>query len=479
MIRTFEPTQVWRYFEEISAIPRASKKEDKIRAYLVDFAKSNKLECECDEAGNVLIKKGATCSYEQKSTIALQTHMDMVCEKDSMLVHDFDNDPIELQVSKGWIKAKGTTLGADNGVGMAMQLAILASNDIQHPALECLFTVDEETGLYGATHLKSDWLKAASLINLDTEDEGEFCVGCAGGMDTLAEIPLVREELPARYFYFEVKVGGLQGGHSGGDINKKRANAIKLLVSYLDILNKKTTVYIGDIKGGNLRNAIPREAMAIVAVPFAEKEMVRVEINHFIADMEREFSDEEKTMFVELNSTDSLPRVLTKQLSADLIGALNDCPHGVIEMNEEIPSLVETSTNLAALQIKEDNILIETSQRSADEGKKQAIAERVGEVFREIGGDIKKGKDYPGWKMDVKSPLLQRMKSIYTTMFGVEPKIEIVHAGLECGVIAQKYPEMEMISIGPTIVNPHSPSESVNIASVDKCWKFLISTLAD
>jgi len=468
---------LWNFFNQIVTIPRASKKEEKIRNFLLAFAKEHNLEASTDNAGNVLIRKPGSPDKIPSKSIVLQTHMDMVCEKDSAVIHNFDTDAIQTQIKDDWMLAKGTTLGADNGIGIAIQLALLADNTLSHPALECLFTTDEETGLYGASNLDSKLLQSTTLINLDTEEEGEFCIGCAGGMDTLATIIKEEAPTPENFFFFHVKISGLQGGHSGEDINKGRANAIKILSQYLAILKSKTDVRIANIHGGNLRNAIPREAEATLAVPYKDKELIRVEINHFIADVETEFVETENKMRIELDSCDKEELLISKSISDSLIVALNKCPHGVIEMNASIPTLVETSTNLAAIHTLDSHIFIETSQRSANELKKKQIADVVATILSETGASIKKGKDYPGWEPNLQSNILKTCITSYKDLFDKEPIVKVIHAGLECGVIAKRYPNMDMISIGPTILNAHSPSEKVSISSVEKCWKLLLHVL--
>ncbi len=474
---TITATSVWQYFSQITNIPRPSKKEAQIRAFLLDFAKKQGLDAITDNAGNVLIRKPASADRKTTNTLILQSHMDMVCEKNNDSIHNFDTDPIQTQISGDWMQAKDTTLGADNGIGMAMQLAVLADKEMSHPNLECLFTCDEETGLYGASNLDPTMLRGETLLNLDTEEEGEFCIGCAGGMDTLITIPKIKQATPENFFFFTVAVSGLLGGHSGEDINKHRANSIKILTHYLHILQTKTDLYIAEINGGNLRNAIPREAQAILAVPYKDKELVRVEINHFIAEVENEYQATEKQFRFDLESTDIKPFVLSKELSNNLIQSLLACPHGVSEMHPENSNLVLTSTNLAAIHSLDETIFIETSQRSANEKKKKAIAETVAANFKACQAQIEKGKDYPGWEPNMQSPILKSCIDTYQKLFDKAAIVKTIHAGLECGVIAQKYPLLDMISIGPTITGAHSPSEKVQISSVEKCWQLLIQLL--
>jgi dipeptidase D len=479
ILHSIEPLSCWSYFEEITKIPRASKKEEKIRKHLIDFAQKEKLEYRTDGAGNVIIKKPATANQENKPAVILQSHMDMVCEKNSDSTHNFDTDPIDIYIDSDWVKANGTTLGADNGIGIAMQMAVLSDNLLEHPALECLFTVDEETGLYGASNLDGTVLTGKTLINLDSEEEGEFCIGCAGGMDTLAELAFEKEETPADYFFFTVNVSGLQGGHSGEDINKGRANAIKILSRYISILSSKTDIRIAQINGGNLRNAIAREAQALLAVPFKDKELVRVEVNNYIHEVETEYAKTENRLTIDLYSCETQAHVFPKTISAELIIALQDCPHGVIEMNQNIATLVETSTNLAAIKTTHKGVFIETSQRSASELKKKEISTIVGNTFARMGAAITFGKNYPGWEPDFNSAILTKSERIYTELFHQKPIVKVIHAGLECGVIAQKYPLLDMISFGPTILGAHSPSERISISSVQKCWELLIAILKE
>ncbi len=476
-ITTTDTEAVWCYFKQLLKIPRASKKEEKVQQYLIEFAKQQQLEYCKDKAGNIVITKEKTTDKKSGECIILQSHMDMVCEKNSDSTHNFDTDAIEYYIENDWMYAKNTTLGADNGIGMAMQLAILANKTLLHPKIECLFTTDEETGLYGASNIASDLLTGSTLINLDSEEEGEFCIGCAGGTDTLAKLPFEYETAPENYFFFTVKINGLKGGHSGEDINKNRANAIKLLSDYLAILQTKTDIRIVQINGGNLRNAIPREIETILAVPMKDKELVRIEINHFIYEVETNFALSENRINIELESTHQREKTLKKQLTNNLIEALKNCPNGVWQMNKNIPDLVETSTNLAAIHTLENEILIETSQRSSSETKKREIAEIVASVLKKMGAQIEKGKDYPGWEPKMESPILDACSTTYVDIFNKKPIIKTIHAGLECGVIAKTYPHLDMISIGPTIQNPHSPNERVSISSVEKCYHLLTNLL--
>jgi len=478
-MKSLEPIPVWSFFHEITQIPRPSKKEERIIAYLKDFGKKKKLETKTDAAGNVLIYKPATKGYETHKTVILQSHIDMVCEKNSDVSFNFETDPIQTYIEDDWVKARGTTLGADNGIGMSMMLAVLASNDLKHPALECLFTVDEETGLTGAFALKQNFLSGEVLINLDSEDDGEIFVGCAGGIDTTVVLSYKPEKSPGNYFAFSVSVKGLKGGHSGDDIDKGRGNANKILNRFLWTLNKKMDVRLHSFDGGNLRNAIPREAMAIASVPFAEKEKLRVLFNTYVNDIENEKLNVEPTMRFELESETLSETVIDKNTSNTLLNALYACPHGVKAMSMDMPGLVETSTNLASVKMKEGNtILITTSQRSSVESSKYDIMQQVESVFTLAGAKVTHGDGYPGWKPNLKSDMLKIAQESYKKLFGEEPKIRAIHAGLECGLFLEKYPYLDMISIGPQMYGVHSPDERLSVSSTQKCWKWLTEILA-
>jgi dipeptidase D len=477
-IRDLKPASVWNYFYEISQIPRPSKKEGKIIDYLLNFAKKHNLEVKKDEAGNVLIIKEATKGKENLPTVILQGHVDMVCEKNSGTVHDFDKDPIETYIDGDWVKAKGTTLGADNGIGVAAALAILAANDIEHGKLECLFTVDEETGLTGAYALSKDFLTGDIMINLDTEEEGEVYIGCAGGKTTYATFTYKKENTPDNHFWFKVQVNGLNGGHSGSEINKGLGNANKILNRYLWAVNKKLGLTLAEIDGGNLHNAIPREAYAIAGVPYNKKEDVIVLLNTMAPDLEAEIKAVDPNLKIQVTSTDAPAFVVDKKTSDNLLNAVYVCPHGVLGMSMDIPGLVETSTNLASIKMKEGNtIVVGTSQRSSTESLKNNAVDIIHILFTMAGADVKSSEGYPGWKPNPNSKVLEVAKNSYKKLFGKEPKIMAIHAGLECGLFFEKNPHLDIISCGPTITDAHSPAEQVNIPSVDKWWDFLLDIL--
>lgn len=477
-MKTLEPIALWNFFHEITQIPRPSKKEEHIIAYLKAFGEKHNLTTKTDAAGNILVTKAATKGYEDKKTIILQAHMDMVCEKNSDVVHNFETDPILTYIDGDWVKAQGTTLGADNGIGISMMLAILVSKKIAHPALECLFTVDEETGLSGAFALEQNFLSGERLINLDSEDDGEIFVGCAGGIDTTAILTYKSERTPDNYFAFTVSVKGLKGGHSGDDIDKGLGNANKIVNRFLWTLNKKMDLRLHSFDGGNLRNAIAREAVAVASVPFSEKENVRVLFNHFMMDMENEKGKIEPNMILSIDS-ESLPEtVINKKNSNALLNVLYACPHGVKAMSAEMPGLVETSTNLASVKMKPKNrIEITTSQRSSVESAKHDIANEIEAALSLAGTTVMHSDGYPGWNPNLDSEILNVAKESYVKLFAEQPKIRAIHAGLECGLFLEKYPFLDMISIGPQMYGVHSPDERLSISSTQKCWKWLVDIL--
>ncbi|HPS10498.1 MAG TPA: aminoacyl-histidine dipeptidase [Paludibacteraceae bacterium] len=478
-MKTLEPTIVWNHFYEITQIPRPSKKEDKVRAYLDEFGKKHNLTTVTDKAGNVLITKPATPGYENEKTIILQAHMDMVCEKNSDVEHNFDTDPIQVIVDNGWIKAKGTTLGADNGIGMALMLAVLSSDNLKHPALECLFTTDEETGLTGAFALDNNLLKGEILINLDSEDDGEIFVGCAGGIDTTATLKVKTKDTPRHFFAFSVTVKGLMGGHSGDDIDKRRGNANKMLNRILWNMHKDLDLHLVKIDGGNLRNAIPREASAVACVPFVHKEKVRVIFNEVAAELEDENAAIETNMRIELHSEEIPDRVMTRRSTSKILNALYACPHGIKAMSPDMAGLVETSTNLASVKMPDDKkLVITTSQRSSVESAKDDIAHQVESVFKLAGCSVTHGDGYPGWKPNLNSQILSVAEKSYEKLFAVQPKVKAIHAGLECGLFLKKYPHLDMISIGPTMRGVHSPDERLEIETVGRVWSWLTDILA-
>jgi dipeptidase D len=479
VFKGLKPEALWSYFAEICKIPRPSKKEEKIAAYLLQFAASQNLESATDEVGNILISKKASPGFEKKKTVVLQSHIDMVGEKNSETDHDFSADPIRPFIEGEWVKARGTTLGADDGIGIAAQLAILAADDIPHGPIECLFTVDEETGLTGAFGLQPGFLKGSILLNLDSEDEGEIFIGCAGGKDTVATMTFSRVPVGYDALAYTVKVSGLKGGHSGDDINKGLGNAVKMLNRILWNSNKKFDLRISHFEGGNLRNAIAREAAAIVVIPRRFKEEFTAYVDEMQAAIRHEYRSTEPNLTIRTKPTDLPSHLIDISTQEKLLNALYACPHGVLAMSREIPNFVETSTNLASVKMNENKILISTSQRSSIESAKACAADMVGCVFTMAGAKIEHSDGYPGWTPNPESEILEISKEAYIKLFRTEPKVLAIHAGLECGVIGEKYPGMDMVSYGPTIKGAHSPDERLHIETVTKFWDLTLEILAN
>ncbi len=476
-ISNLEPKIVWNFFDEICQVPRPSKKEEKIIKYLLDFGKKYNLETVQDEIGNVLIKKAATAGKEDLETLILQSHIDMVCEKNSDVEHDFENDPISTYIEDGWVKAKGTTLGADDGIGVAAQLAVLSSDNIEHPAIECLFTVDEETGLTGAFALQEGFLSGKTLINLDSEDDGELFIGCSGGIDTVISFEMKRRKINKNALSFKVSVNGLKGGHSGDEINKKLGNSNKILGRFLFLLSKEYPIYVSDFNGGNLRNAIPREAFATISIAKKWKGKLKKIFKKFEKDIKNEFSVSEPNVNFSLESIEMPESSVAKQLQKDFIFSLMTCPNGVVSMSQTMENLVETSTNLASVKFSEKEILIVTSQRSSLESAKENIANVVSSIFKNVGANVSNSDGYPGWEPNTDSKILKKTEDAYEKLFGEKPLIRAIHAGLECGLFLEKYPYMDMISFGPTINRAHSPDEELNIETTKKFWELLLEVL--
>lgn len=476
-MKSLKPAEVFRFFDEVNKIPRPSKKEEKMIAYLQKFASERGLECKVDETGNVLIRKVATTGMEDRKTVILQSHMDMVCEKNRDVEFDFENDAIQTVVDGEWLKAKGTTLGADDGIGVAMELALLDATDIEHGPIECVFTRDEETGLSGAFGMQPGFMSGDILLNLDSEDEGQFFVSCAGGAGTSAEFDFTPIDAPQDYFFFELKVKGLTGGHSGDDINKKRANANKILARFLYNSLEKYDLYLCDIQAGGLHNAIPREAAAVCAIPMKDKESIRVDWNIFAADVEEEYSVTEKTMQFELQSESAQLKAVDRVVARNLIWALQAVHNGILSMSQDI-DLVETSSNLASIRLVEGNkIVIKTSQRSSILSARHNMSNTIKATFELAGAKVEVGEGYPGWKMNPNSKILQIVVETYKELFGKEPKVLGIHAGLECGLFSEKYPGLDMVSFGPTLRGVHSPDERLLIPTVAMVWDHMKTIL--
>ena len=472
-----KPAHVFEMFARINAIPRPSKREEKMISFLKDFGESLGLETKVDETGNVLIRKPATPGMEQKPTVILQSHMDMVCEKNNDVDFDFDTDAIQTYVDGEWMKAKGTTLGADDGIGCAMEMAILADNTIKHGPLECVFTRDEETGLTGAEGMQPGFMTGQMLINLDSEDEGELFVSCAGGCRTTATFRFTPEAAPADAFFLQLTIKGLTGGHSGDDIEKKRANANKLLARYLYDGMKAWGLRLSDIQAGGLHNAIPREAACLVRIPNKYKEQARVKWNIFAAEVQEEFCTTEPTMEFLLESAEPAATVLPADVNCRLISALQAVDNGVYAMSQDI-ALVETSSNLASIRQTEPGVIfINSSQRSSLMSNRHNMAHTVAAVFELAGAEVEIGEGYPGWAMNPKSEILRIAREQYVRLFQKEPVVRGIHAGLECGLFSEKYPGLDMVSFGPTLRGLHSPDERLLIPTVDMVWRHLLAIL--
>ncbi len=477
-ITNLEPRLVWEQFDAITRVPRPSKKEAQIIEYLVNFAREHGIEYQKDAIGNVVMRKGATAGMEDRPTVILQSHMDMVCEKNSDVEFDFDHDAIRTRVEDGWVKAEGTTLGADCGIGMAAALAVLLDEQVAHGPIEALFTVDEETGLTGAFELGEGMLTGKYLINLDSEDEGELFIGCAGGIDTIATFHCTMEKAPKNYAFYRVDVSNLLGGHSGDDIDKGRVNSVKTVARLMWDGMQSCELRLSYFSGGNLRNAIPREAYAIFGVPVRFKTDFEQRYRLFAADLHNEFRHREPNFKITLNEMPEVDRVLDHQTQQGLIYSIVGVPNGVIAMSFAMPGLVETSTNLASVKfVDEQTIVVTSSQRSSVESAKTYVAEMVESVFALAGADVAHSDGYPGWAPNPESRLLEITKTAYEELFAAAPKVRAIHAGLECGLFLEKYPELEMVSFGPTLRGVHSPDERLEIATVPKFWALLCEVL--
>lgn len=472
------PNCVFEEFAKINKIPRPSKHEEKIREYLVNLGKELKLDTKVDKTGNVLITKPATAGMDNIPTVILQSHIDMVCDKLVDLDFDFYNDPIQTFIDGEWLKAKGTTLGADDGIGVAYEIAILKANDIPHGKIECLFTVDEETGLTGAFGLEKGWLTGKYLINMDSEDEGQIYISCAGGLTTDAIFTFNRKKLNDEYFFFQASVKGFIGGHSGDDINKKRANAIKVLARFLYLQLSKTDLRLAEWNSGKMDNAIPRDGKIIFAVPVSQKEKVVADWNQYKQAIREEYHVTDSNSVWSLESTAPQPTI-DKDIAKKIICAIQAVDNGPLTncQDEALSYMVETSSNIAVVETKEDSIKVMASQRSNVPSALTNIANTVKSCFELAGASITQHDEYPGWKMNPNSKLLEVAVTQYKNLFGKSPKVLGIHAGLECGLISEKYPNVDMISVGPTLRFVHTPDERLLIPTVEKVWNLLLSIL--
>lgn len=477
--KELKPAGVFRFFEEICQIPRPSKHEEKIIAYLQEFGKSHGLKTTTDACGNVLIEKPASKGMENRKTVVLQAHMDMVPDKLKDVEHDFLKDPIETYIDGEWLKAKGTTLGADNGIGVATGLAVMADNSIEHGPLECLFTRDEETGLTGAFEIQDGFMHGDILLNLDSEDEGEIFIGCAGGVDSVGKFTYQEVEVPADFYACRIEVKGLLGGHSGDDIIYGRANAIKVLNRFLMQAAEQYHIHLCEISGGSLHNAIPAVAQAIVAIPEADKHNLRALLNVFTSQVQAEYYVTDPGLQILMETVDTPKTAIDCNTAKRLCQTLYAMPHGVYCMSQDVPGLVETSTNLATLKMNpaEHLIILGTSQRSSTESSKEDIATMVRTVLLMGGAEVSHGDGYPGWKPNPHSEILQIAVESYKRLFGKAPKVKAIHAGLECGLFLEKYPNLDMISFGPTLRGVHTPDERMLIPTVELFWQHLLDIL--
>ncbi|MCD6564583.1 MAG: aminoacyl-histidine dipeptidase [Bacteroidales bacterium] len=476
-ITNLDPKKLWENFYKLTQIPRPSKKEGKIIQFMREFGENLGLETIVDEVGNVIIMKPATSGMENRKTVVLQGHLDMVPQKNSDKTFDFEIDPIEPFVEDGWVTADGTTLGADNGIGVAAAMSILESDDLQHGPIEALFTIDEETGMTGAFGLKADVLDGDILINMDSEDEGELYVGCAGGTNGNMKISFIEENVPDGHKAFKLELSGLKGGHSGIDIPLEKGNSNKLLNRYMWHAAKKHGLRIGEIDGGSLRNAIPRESFAIVTVPAAgEKEFLEC-VKEYDKIFKNEFLSIDPGIKLEAKPAEIPESVMDKVSQDKLLNAVYACPNGVVRMSTDMEGLVETSTNLAVIKTEGNEVKIQCLMRSSVDTAKEDLKNMFTSVFEPVGIDIVFEGEYPGWKPNMDSAILKTMQDVYNKKFGKIPEIKAIHAGLECGLLGGVYPNMDMISFGPTIRYPHSPDEKVNIETVSKFWEFLLETL--
>ncbi|GIM52221.1 aminoacyl-histidine dipeptidase [Capnocytophaga cynodegmi] len=476
-IRNLEPQSLWENFADLNAVSRPSKKEEKVIAFMMDFGKKLGLETLKDEVGNVIIRKPATKGMENRKKVVLQSHLDMVHQKNNDTIFDFSTEGIKMRIEGDWVKAEGTTLGADNGIGVAAIMAILQSADVEHPDIEALFTIDEETGMTGAMGLKGGLLNGDILLNLDTEEDDEIDIGCAGGVDVTAFREYDQEEIPQDVVAYKIVVKGLQGGHSGMDIHKGFGNANKIMNRLLFDGFENFGLRISEINGGGLRNAIPRESTAIVVVDKVQNEAFEFEFKQLTEVIKHELQITEPNLSIALESTNLPENVMELGVQEGVLRSIYTAHNGVYAMSKSISDLVETSNNIARVVVKDGEIKIHCLTRSSVESAKFDLANALRSAFELSGFEVGFTGSYPGWEPDVNSSILKVLKEQYEKLFGEKPNVVACHAGLECGILGQNYPNMEMISFGPTIKGAHSPDEKVNIKSVQKFWKYLLEIL--
>ncbi len=476
-IRQLEPKSLWNHFSDLNAVPRPSKKEERVIQFMVDFGKNLNLDTKVDKVGNVIITKPATQGFEHRKTIVMQSHLDMVHQKNADTIFDFDTEGIKMFIDGDWVKADGTTLGADNGLGVASIMAVLSSTDISHPKIEALFTIDEETGMTGAMGLEGGWLEGEILLNLDTEDDDEIDMGCAGGIDVTAKRTYEIEETPAKTVGYTISVTGLQGGHSGMDIHKGLGNANKIMNRLLFDGFENFGLRISEIAGGSLRNAIPRESFATIVIDEVSQKPFLFELNALIQTIQEEFKRVDPELNIEVKPTELPKSVMNLGVQEGFIKSVYAALNGVYKMSADIEDLVETSNNVAKVTVKDGQIEVACLTRSSSETSKFDLANSLRACFELAGFEVEFSGSYPGWQPNVNSEILKVLTSLYEEMFEEKPRVVACHAGLECGILGQNYPEMDMISFGPTIRGAHSPDEKVSISSVQKFWKFLLNIL--
>lgn len=476
-ISTLEPKALWKNFADLNAVPRASKKEEQVIAFMVDFGKKLGLETITDSIGNVIIKKPASTGMESKQTIVMQSHLDMVHQKNGDTVFDFDKEGIKMIIKEDWVHAEGTTLGADNGIGVATIMALLAADDINHPAIEALFTIDEETGMTGALGLKGGLLTGTILLNLDTEDDNELTIGCAGGIDLTASGMCREISVPTDHKTFKIMIKGLTGGHSGMDIHKGRGNANKLMNRFLLELSTAVKPLVTTIDGGGLRNAIPRESYCILSVSVTEANALEKMVQSYKSLLKAEYGTTDPEINIVLSATEKATSSAAPDFVMQLLRAVYACPNGIYRMSPDIDSLVQTSNNVARIKLDKGRYEILCLTRSSVDTEKKDLENAIKSTFELMGAEVKAGGSYPGWTPKPSAPIIQLMSTTYEKMFDEKPHVNACHAGLECGIIGTNYPDMDMISFGPNIRGAHSPDEKVQISSVQKYWKYLMEVL--
>ena len=471
------PQPLWDIFAKVCSIPHPSYHEEALAKHIVEWAQEKGIHAERDEVGNILLRKPATKGMENRKAVALQAHLDMVPQKNNDTVHDFTKDPIQPFIEDGWVKARGTTLGADNGIGLASALAVLADESVEHGPLEVLLTMTEETGMAGAFGLQPGWLQSEILINTDSETEGEIYMGCAGGIDFTATLPLSREAVPAGFTTLKVTLKGLKGGHSGADIHLGLGNASKLLARFLADNADTLGLRLLDFTGGTLRNAIPREAIATLSIATDKTDALKAAAEEFLATIQFELSAVEKKIALVVEATESNAKALTTETQGKFLALLNATPNGVIRMSDDVKGVVETSLNVGVVTMKDDEVAINSLIRSLIDSGKEYVVSMLNSLSALSGAKSLAKGSYPGWKPEPSSPVMTLVRETYETLFSKTPNIMVIHAGLECGLFKKPYPDMDMVSIGPTITGPHSPDEQVEIESVELYWKLLTALL--